>query len=266
MGKLDDALKLDLPKDADRICGFIKELVEASGAEGVVVGMSGGVDSALTTALCVRALGPERVLGVTMPLSHTPTEDTQHAKEEGKRMGIKVIEVPIDKIAQSFFKEVDYDPKTQGKLPGANIKARIRMVVLYYFANMYNYLVSGTGDKSEDLIGFFTKYGDGGVDFLPISHLYKTQVREMAHFLKVMPEVADKPASPQLWPGHQASDEIPAAYEVMDPVMVGLFDKNMSPEEVSKETGAPKEVIDLILKKHSNSEHKRKYPPLVEPW
>lgn len=88
----------------------------------------------------------------------------------------------------------------------------------------------------------------------------------MAHFLKVMPEVADKPASPQLWPGHQASDEIPAAYEVMDPVMVGLFDKNMSPEEVSKETGAPKEVIDLILKKHSNSEHKRKYPPLVEPW
>src|SRR2546430_10797352 len=101
------------------------------------------------------------------------------------------------------------------------------MVSLYYLANAKNLLVAGTGDKSEDLIGYFTKYGDGGVDFLPIAHLYKSQVRQLGSFLNVPREIVEKPSSPNLWEGHKATDEIPLDYNVLDEVLVCLFDLKM---------------------------------------
>ena len=148
----------------------------------------------------------------------------------------------------------------------ANLRSRIRMVVLYYFANLYDYLVAGTGDRSEDLIGYFTKYGDGGVDFLPISHLYKTQVRKLAEFLGVPKNIAYKPSSPQLYPGHRATDEIPLDYDRLDTVEKMLFDDKLDPVQVSAKSGVEIEVVKEVLRRYDLTGHKRVYPVMLRDW
>ena len=140
------------------------------------------------------------------------------------------------------------------------------MIVLYYYANLHHYLVAGTGDKSEDLIGFFTKYGDGAADFFLINHLYKTQVRILAEYLGVSRRMAHKPSSPQLYPGHKATDEIPVDYDTLDLILVGLFEKKMKIDEVSRVTHTPLETVKQIWARFKASHHKRTYPPMVKPW
>jgi len=228
------ALKLDLGEVEKRICDFIKGIVQDAGASGVVVGLSGGVDSSLTAALCTKALGKENVLGIILPLSFTPTEDVDDAINLAEDLGIRKVVVDIDEICNAFFIGLDVDlvnPKNM--IPLANIRARVRMVILYYYSNVYGYLVVGTGDRSESLIGYFTKYGDGGVDLLPICRLYKTQVRELAKYMGIPERMAFKPSSPQLYPGQKASDEIPIEYEELDLILFNLFDLGMTSIEVS---------------------------------
>lgn len=259
--------KLDFRKATEEISGFIRKIVKEAKAEGVVVGLSGGVDSSLVAALCVHALGKERVLGVLMPTSFTPTQDTEDAKELAKQLGIRTEFVKIQEISESFFRELHADQEEpRQKIPLANIRARIRMIILYYYGNLNNYLVAGTGDRSEDLIGFFTKYGDGGVDFLPTCHLYKTQVRELAKYLGVPEKISYKPSSPQLYPGHKATDEIPIGYEKLDPVLIGIFDHKLPSREVSKRTEVPLEVVNEALRRFNTSKHKRSYPPMIRGW
>ena len=136
------------------------------------------------------------------------------------------------------------------------------MTLLYYHANTFNYLVAGTGDRSEELIGYFTKYGDRGVDFLPISHLYKTQVRALARHLEIPPAITEKPSSPQLYPGHLATDELPLDYNQLDPVLVGLIDLHLSPNAVSAQLHIPEPIIQEIHRRYLRSTHKRTYPPM----
>ena len=260
-----DVLKIDFEEETERILEFIRRVVENSGASGVVLGLSGGVDSSLTAALCVKALGREKVLGVLMPTNFTPREDVEDALELAETLGIRVETVNIDEISEAFFKclKVDRsDPKA--RIPMANIRARIRMIILYYYANLRNYLVAGTRDRSESLIGYFTKYGDGGVDFMPICHLYKTQVRELARHLGVPERIAYKPSSPQLYPGHKATDEIPIDYGKLDLILAGLFDLKMEPEEVSRAVEVPLEVVEEVLRRFRKTMHKRTLPPRIE--
>ena len=260
-----DILKINFEEETERILEFIRRVVENSGASGVVLGLSGGVDSSLTAALCVKALGRERVLGVLMPTNFTPREDVEDALELAETLGIRVETVNIDEISEAFFKclKVDRsDPKA--RIPMANIRARIRMIILYYYANLRNYLVAGTGDRSESLIGYFTKYGDGGVDFMPICHLYKTQVRELARHLGIPERIAYKPSSPQLYPGHKATDEIPIDYGKLDLILAGLFDLKMEPEEVSRAVEVPLEVVEEVLRRFRKTMHKRTLPPRIE--
>ena len=140
------------------------------------------------------------------------------------------------------------------------------MSSLYFVANLRNLLVAGTGDRSEDLIGYFTKYGDGGVDFLPIAHLYKSQVKQLGRFLGIPDRIVDKPSSPNLWDGHKATDEIPLDYGTLDRVLVCLFDLHVPPEEVGRGLGIEDAKIREILSRHSTSEHKRTYPAMVRSW
>jgi NAD+ synthase len=259
-----DVLRLDFERTTNEIVEFIRKTVKDADAAGVVVGLSGGVDSSLVATLCVRALGENRVLGVIMPMVFTPVQDIDDAKELAGWLGIRTEIVNIQDISEAFSRELGIDQNDlKQRIPMANIRARIRMVTLYYYANLHNYLVAGTGDRSERLIGYFTKYGDGGVDFSPIGHLYKTQVRELARHLGIPDKIAYKPSSPQLYPGHKATDEIPIGYEELDPVLVGLFDRKLPPREVSQLTGVSLKVVEEVLRRFEGSKHKRTSPPMV---
>ncbi|MCS7120567.1 MAG: NAD+ synthase [Nitrososphaerota archaeon] len=256
-----DRLKFDADLEINKISDFIRKVIENSGSSGVVLGLSGGVDSALTAALCAHALGPENVLGIMMPTAFTPIEDMKDAEEVASMLGINTERIDIDEILKAFVSAIKTDVRSESlKIPIANLRARIRMLILYFYANAYNYLVAGTGDRSETLIGYFTKYGDGAADFFPIRHLYKTQVRELARHVGIPKRIAMKPSSPQLYPGHKLSDELPLDYDQLDLVLIGLFDLKLTPERVSQMTNVPLSIVEEILERHRRTEHKRKSP------
>lgn len=257
--------KLNFERTVNEIVNFIRDLVEGSGASGVILGLSGGIDSSLVAALCARALGSDRVLGVIMPTNFTPKEDIEDALELAGLLRIRHITVNIDEICDSFIRSLGVDPADlRARMPLANLRARVRMVILYFYANLYNFLVAGTSDKSEYLIGFFTKYGDGAADFFPIRHLYKTQVKGLAAYLGLPEKIVRKPSSPQLYPGHKLSDELPADYLIIDSILIGLLEKKLTCEEVSKILKVPKEIVEDIMRRHLKSMHKRLSPPMLE--
>lgn len=251
-------LSIDAASEIRRITSFVKGTVRSAFARGVVVGISGGVDSAVTGALCARALGRNRVLGVLMPSDHTPRRDVEDARRLAESWGVRWVEIDVSRTVKTI---VDSVGEGGGRLPVANATARVRMVVLYYYSNSLDYLVAGTGDKSEISIGYFTKFGDGGADLLPIAHLYKTQVRALAKVLGVPDDVASKPSSPQLWSGQRATDEIPADYPYLDAVLHLLFDRKVSPREAARGARVSMAVVKKALEMHRRSEHKRALPP-----
>jgi NAD+ synthase len=258
---------LDWRKASDEIVEFIRDTVKSAGARGSVIGLSGGIDSSVVASLLAKALGKGHVLGVLMPTHFTPVEDIDDAEWLAKSLQIRSQIVDIQPMVDAFTTALNANDETEtGKIPIANIRCRIRMVILYYFANLNNYLVAGTGDRSEDLIGYFTKYGDGGVDFLPISHLYKTQVRKLGAHLGLPSRMVSKPSSPQLYPGHKATDEIPLDYDQLDPVLRMLFDDKTPLEKVAEKTRVPIETVQDVMRRFQSSSHKRSYPLMVHEW
>ncbi|MDA4125835.1 MAG: NAD+ synthase [Thaumarchaeota archaeon] len=254
--------KISPQRETRRIVGFVRKTVTGARAGGVVVGLSGGVDSSVVGALCVRALGKERVLALLMPSDHTPKQDIEDAEALAKSWQVESSTVHISSLMRSFSAAVGLEGT---KVAKANAVARIRMAILYYYANSLGYLVGGTGDRSENLLGYFTKWGDGGTDFLPIAHLYKTQVRELGAYLGLPKGVVEKPASPQLWAGQRATDEIPADYDRLDVVLHYLFDMKASRAKAAKAAGLTIEVVDKVVEMHNGSAHKRVPPPsLIE--
>jgi NAD+ synthase len=233
---------INLEKTCHTIITFIQTVTSHAQTQGVVIGLSGGVDSSLTAALCVRALGPEHVLGILMPTLFTPSHDTSNT-------------------FQNQLSHASASPTLKQSL--ANIRARIRMIILYYYANMKNYLVAGTSDRSETLIGFYTKYGDGGADFLPIGHLYKTHVRALARYLEIPATIAEKPSSPQLYPGHKLSDELPLDYPEIDRILIGLFYLQLPPQEISQRLKLPLTTVQNIVDRIDQSAHKRNPLPVL---
>lgn len=248
----------------EEIYSFIRNIV--SDAKGVVLGLSGGVDSSVTAALCVKALGSDKVLALLMPLSFTPKSDVEDALFLAKWLGIDYRVIPIDNIVDAFLSVLPYEPSNSAyKMPTANLRARVRMLMLYYYANLYGLLVAGSSDKSEILIGYYTKYGDGAADFLPIAHLYKTQVRSLANWLGIPERIAYKPSSPQLYVGHKITDELPVDYQVLDRILAGLFEYNLKPSEIAEKLKIPENVVFNIVERHKSTSHKRKLPPMVKP-
>ncbi len=258
---------LDWKEMSDEIVKFIRDTVMSAGAKGSVIGLSGGIDSSVVASLLAKALGKDHVLGILMPTHFTPKEDTDDAEWLAKFLQIRSQIVDIQSVVDAFTSTLGIKVETQmTRIPLANIQSRTRMILLYYFANLNNYLVAGTGDRSEDLIGYFTKYGDGGVDFLPISHLYKTQVRKLGEHLGLPQRMLLKPSSPQLYPGHKATDEIPLDYDQLDPVLRMLFDENNPSESVAEKAGVPLESVEEVVRRFRGSVHKRLYPFMVRQW
>src|SRR3970282_94481 len=148
------------------------------------------------------------------------------------------------------------------RVPEGNLLARIRMTLLYYHSNLLNRIVLGTGDRSEALIGYFTKYGDGGVDALPIGGLYKTQVRALGKYLGLPANIVEKKSSPRLWLGQEAEADIGLPYDSIDKILFCIFDEKRSPQETAKITGNTAKEVESVLKMHKASMHKGAPPEI----
>ena len=254
---LNKITSLDFEQVSKSIAEFIRRQVVEAGATGVVIGLSGGLDSSTAAYLAVRALGKDSVLGLILPDSRiTPHQDVEDAREVAKNLGIETIFVDIAPIHDTFMKYLKSHRLAEG-----NLRARIRMCLLYYYANLLNRLVLGTGDRSEALIGYFTKYGDGGVDIQPLAQLYKTQVRALASYLDVPRQIVVKRSSPRLWAGQEAEEELGLVYEDIDRILYCLFDLNMGVDETSKNLGISPDKVVYVLNRHRATEHKRQPPP-----
>ena len=260
---LEEVVRLDYDKVAQAIGEFLNSKLEEAGAKGYVVGLSGGVDSATTFALAVKFVGRDKVLPLIMPDTEvTPQEDVEDAKDLASLFGATPHIINITPIVAVYKSAIPvYEGEEPDRVPLGNLRARIRMSLLYYYANKLNRLVLGTGDRSEILIGYFTKYGDGGVDVLPIGVLYKNQVRWLAKNLGVPDRIAFKPSSPRLWPGQTAEGELGVSYEDVDLVLYSIFDLGLDPREVPSATGVPEAVVSRIMELHRKSKHKRVPPP-----
>lgn len=197
-----------------RIIRWIRKQVKQTKAKGLAVGLSGGVDSAVVAALAKEAVGRERVLALILPC-HSQARDARDARLAAKKIGIETRKLNLSDIYDSFIKNL---PKSDS-LARANLKPRLRMSVLYYFANHLNYLVCGTGNKSELMVGYFTKYGDGAADILPIGDLLKRQVRILAEELMIPELIINKPPTAGLWPGQTDEGEIGITYNELDDIL-----------------------------------------------
>ncbi len=246
---------------ASKICEFIRTKVRDRGA---VIGLSGGIDSSVAVTLSVRALGKEKVLALVMPdSSATPSEDTEDARELAMRLGIRCRTIDITKVSENLTEIASAGCEKKDRIAEGNVRARVRMTTLYYIANSEWGMVVGSGDRSELLIGYFTKYGDGGVDLLPLGCLYKTQVRELARNLGLPQKIIQKKSSPRLWRGQTAEGEIGISYKEIDAILYRIVDLRMKKDEIVRELGPGSAVnIEKITDMIRDSAHKRRGPQI----
>lgn len=258
-------LELDLHEVEKRIKYFIKEYVKNAGAKGVVLGLSGGIDSATTAAISSLAIGGNRVTGLMLPEKETySAKDINDAKTVAERFDLKTQICDITPALKGFYKTIPIFDRAD-KLCKGNIKARTRMIYLYYYANKLNKIVCGSSDKSETMMGYFTKWGDVAADISPLMDLYKTQVRKFAEHMGIPPELAAKPATPALWPNQLAETELGIKYETLDLLLYGL-ERFMTPEEIAQQLDIKKSIVEKVKSRWLSVEHKRRLPltPKVE--
>ena len=243
---------------AERIAKWLRARVEGAGARGFVFGLSGGIDSAVVARVCQIA-SPQRVLGVLLPC-YSHSQDEEDARLVASTFSIPVVRVDLgstfDALTGSLHSAIKGLPTHVGvldikqQMPEANVKPRLRMTALYFIANALNYLVAGTGNRSELSLGYFTKYGDGGVDLLPIGGLLKSEVRALGRELGVPDRVIDKPPTAGLWVGQTDEAEMGFTYDALE-----TFLRN-GPSAVDPAIGTRIERLQKV------SEHKRGLPPI----
>jgi NAD+ synthase len=235
------------------IIDFIRNEVTTSNSQGVVLGLSGGIDSSVALYLATKALGNTRVLGLILPDKKVSQQnDIDDAIELSQKVGINYHIIDITEIKQKY---IDRLPKE--KISIGNLTARIRMNFIYYYANIEHKLVLGTSDKSELMIGYFTKFGDGAADILPLADIYKTELRKLAKYLNLPKKILLKKSSPSLWKDQTAEDEIGMNYEKIDIILKNLAE-NIS-ENTNKyllKKGIDKN--DILFVKHLLSKNKHK--------
>ena len=258
-------LELNFTEVEKRIRRFIKEYIKNAGAEGIVLGMSGGIDSGTVAAFSSLAIGGDKVIGLMLPEEETYNpQDIDDAKFVAEKFGLKTQVCDITPVLEGFYKTIPVFAQ-EDRLCKGNIKARTRMIYLYYYANKLNKIVCGSSDKSETMMGYFTKWGDVAADISPLMDLYKTQVRKLAEHLGFPANLAAKPSTPALWPNQFAETELGIKYETLDLILYGL-ERFMTPEEISQQLSIQKTLVEEVKNRWLSVEHKRRLPltPKVE--
>ena len=249
---VDEIKNQDYASITSTIENFLEEQMKKNHSEGLILGLSGGIDSAVLAYICKRKF-PDKTIAIVMPdTAITPKIETEDALKMVSLTGIQYKLIDINPIVNEYSMYLEPNERAKG-----NLRARVRTNILYYYANAKNYLVLGSSDKSEYLIGYFTKFGDGASDITPIVSLYKLQVREIAKYLGVPENVITKKSSPHLWKDHEAENELGASYEEVDSILYCLFDKKLSAQETQEVTGIEMSTIEKIQELNKNSEHKR---------
>lgn len=320
MGISKGILRIDSRAETESICTFIQEQICNFKREGVVIGISGGIDSAVAAALCVKALGKESVLGLVMPEKESNPVSTEYALKQADQLGIETITVDItqalegigtyqkrDEFIRNIFPEYNSRYKSKITLPAdllnkdafnifslwiedieGNVKSkrldakslhgivaatdtkqRIRMVQLYYYAEANNYLVCGTTNRSEEIQGFFVKYGDGGVDIEPLAHLYKTQVYQLADYLGIIQEIIERVPSPDTFSFVQSDEEFyfRMPYDKLD-LLLYTWENHASISEVCRTMSLKEEQVKRAFRdfdsKYNATKHLHSMPPVPD--
>jgi NAD+ synthase len=246
------AEKTDEKKLISEIRAYFKRCKKEIG----VIGLSGGVDSALVCYLAAKALGPEKIFAYHMSYVQKPN-DEQDCAQLSKMLGVNYQKFDIRRVVDSLAET--FRPNT--RIASGNLRVRTRMLALYTFAHNNDGLVLGTGNRTEILLGYFTKYGDGGSDLLPIGNLYKTQVWEMAKLSGLPSHIIEKVPSAGLWDGQTDEKEIGVTYSEIDRILCGHFDLKVDWESLIKMYGQTK--VDRVKELHTQSEHKRRMPDIL---
>jgi len=252
---VEEIIKKDYNTIQNKVGSFLVDEIVSRKSHGVIFGLSGGIDSTVLAMLCAKFVR-EKTLALIMPDSKiTPPVDTEDAIKIVDSLHLEYKLIDIGFIHKEYSKYLEPNPLAFG-----NLGARIRSNILYYYANARNYLVLGAADRSEFLIGYFTKYGDGAADLLPLVSLYKTQIREFAKFLNVPSNIISKPSGPRLWEGHLAETELGITYDEIDSILHCMVDRGLSLDETAKITEIPISNVDKIYQMNKKSEHKRITP------
>ena len=239
---------------------FLTEKLRKVGAKGYVLGVSGGIDSAVCLRLCVRAVGKGKVLALLMPEKDSPKDDLKDSKDACKSEGVRYEIVDISKAIKAFKDSVRgrIDKKSL-----ANMKARCRMVVTYHYANSESRMVIGTSNKSELLIGYFTKFGDGGADLEPIGDLYKTEVRQLAKEIGIPDRIVRKVPTAGLWKGQTDEGEMGIKYDRLDAILLGI-ELGLDEKLIAERAETTSREVQRVSRMVRLSSHKRKFQPAAK--
>lgn len=251
------SINTDLAREI--LTGFIKSEVTRIGMSHAVVGLSGGLDSALSCVLAAEALGAENVLAVRMPYKASSKDSLDHAQLLIDQLGVQSKTVEITDMVQPLFK---LDPDIS-KMRMGNIMARERMIVLFDQSEVFKGLVIGTSNKTEILLGYSTHYGDASSAMNPIGDLYKTQVRQLSYALNIPAPIIDKPPSADLWEGQTDESELGFTYEEVDKLLYLLVDQRYSPLE-AMEVGFDEKFINAVMTRIRRNQFKRMQPPIAK--
>ena len=251
---------------SQEIMNFIKKETESREANGVVLGISGGIDSTVLAYLATSAIGPENVKGLILPdETVTPSSDIEDALRICSTLKIDSERIYINKPKNSFIEIIK---QFDNKLLTGNLVARIRMCVLYYYSGLMGRLVLGSSNKSELMLGYFTKFGDGAADLLPLGDLYKTQLLGLAKYLKIPGSVIDKKSSARLWADQFTEDDLGLPFIKLDSILQLLESSNSLNDKVRTITnefpGLSIEVIQEVQRRMKNNQHKLTFPPVCK--
>ena len=249
----------ELTARREHIVEFIADTVESAGAEGAVLGLSGGIDSTTTAYLAVEALGSDGLHGLVMPSESNPDADRTDAERVADDLGIEYDVIEVDPIVDAFVEA--YPEAAEDRMALGNVRVRTRGVLNYFVANAESRVVLGTGNRSEAMTGYFTKYGDQAVDCNPIGNLYKCQVRQLARDLGVPDDLVTRTPTAGMWVGQTDEEEMGLGYDELDAILALHIDGPFSKAATVRALSVPESAVERVASLVAESEHKRAMPP-----